>query len=98
MVFISGLTDAGSKVNGRTTICMAEAFIIGLMVGFMKANILMIRNMAKVFTLGVMADNTVVNGQTASSTDRVSTDMLMGTVVQEYGMKANGRYGLMNND
>jgi hypothetical protein len=39
MVFISGLMDAGLKVNGRTTICMAEAFIIGLMAVFMKVNI-----------------------------------------------------------
>jgi alanine racemase len=58
----------------------------------------MIRNMVKAFTLGVMADNIVVNGQTVSSTGRVSTDMLMVTAEQVYGTKVNGRYGLMNSD
>lgn len=39
MVFTSGLMGAGSRVNGKTTICMEGAFTTGLTVEFMRVNI-----------------------------------------------------------
>jgi len=50
------------RVIGKTTTCMGRESIPGLMVVVTREIMKMIKSMVRAFTLGVMEDNTVVNG------------------------------------
>lgn len=93
MVFTCGLTVESLKETGKTITCMDRESTVGQTVDVMKVNMKMTKNMVEALTHGVMVVSTMVNGQMASSTGRVSIDMLMATVKQEYGRKANAQCG-----
>lgn len=73
--FTLGLMVVNSMVNGTITKCMVTESSHGTMEGSMKENTSMIRNRAKVFSLGQMDANMTVNGRMENNTALVSTSL-----------------------
>lgn len=64
--------EENTKVNGKITVCMEKANIIGKMVEDMKEIIIWIRNKEREFTIGLMAENMMVNGIMENSMDKAN--------------------------
>ena len=82
--FTFGQMVVNTTASGRTIICMVKEFIHGKMAECMKETMKMTESMVMVSTLGTMANNTKVGGKTANSTERESTEKMVGTG-EEFG-------------
>ena len=88
VVFIPGLMVADLRENGKTTKCMEEEFLLGLMEDATKGNISMIKSRVQVSLLGQTVENMMANGTMANN--MVSVHI---TLVRTKLRRVNGKMG-----
>merc|ERR1712086_1136853 len=77
-----------SKVIGETITCMVKESILGKTEECMKESTFMIRSKAMVFTDGPTAENTMVNGKTENSMEKVNMCSQIETKEKVFGRMA----------
>jgi len=95
-VCISGQTVKSTKESGKTIKWMVSECLLGLMEKGTRENLLMIKDMARVFSSGQMAENTMEIGKLESSMVLVSTIIMKEKLKKENGKKAKERIGLID--
>jgi hypothetical protein len=91
--FMYGLKIVNIKDNGQIIKCMAKVKYNGLMVKFIKANMIMIKNKVWEHLYGLMEGNIMDNGKTVSNMEEVSIIYQIKVKKLDNGYKENGLNG-----